>query len=94
MSESVIKISNRSGFVDADVVFDFGPANGTLLQIFAALDAGGIMLARHINAVFLLFAADHAGVVVQLLAHQRHFYLADVSLVRPNLEHRFVLNLE
>ena len=52
------------------------------------------MLARHINAVFLLFAADHAGVVVQLLAHQRHFYLADVSLVRPNFEHRFVLNLE
>ena len=52
------------------------------------------MLARHVHAVLVLVAADHARVRVAPLTHQRHLDLADVGLVGADLKHRLVLDLE
>lgn len=50
------------------------------------------MLAWHVDTVLVLVAADHASIRVALLTDQGHLDLADVGLVRANLEDRLVLD--
>lgn len=52
------------------------------------------MLARHVDAVLVLVAADHACIRVALLTYQGHLYLANVGLVGSDLEDRLVLDHE
>ena len=52
------------------------------------------MLAGQVHAIFVLVAAYHTSIRVGSLTHQGHLDLADVRLVRTDLEHGLVLDLE
>lgn len=86
--------SNHSRLIYPDEIFNLDSADRALLEILAALDASSIMLARHIDTVLVLVAADHTGIGVALLTDQRHLDLADIGLVGSNFEYCLVLDLE
>lgn len=52
------------------------------------------MLARQINTVFVLIAADHARIWMSFLTDQSHLYLAYVGLIGSNLENSFIFYFE
>lgn len=86
--------SNHSRLVYPDEILNLDSADRALLEILAALDASSIMLARHIDTVFVLVAAYHTGIGVTLLTDQRHLDLAGIGLVGPDFEDSLVLDLE
>ena len=83
-----------SRFVNANEILNLLPTNRALLQIFTTFDTSSIMLAWQVHAVLVVVAADHTGIGVRLVFDQTHLYLADVSLVRTNLEHCLLLDLK
>ena len=86
-----------SSFVDFDKVSDFVSADRALLEVLAALDAGRVVLAGHVEGVPIVFAADHAGVLVVPLALRDDGLVpleADIGRGRADLEDRFVLERE
>ena len=83
-----------SWFVNTDIVFNFGSANGTLLKIFTAFDASSVMFAWHVHAVFLLLAANYTSVWMRFLAYQSHLNFAHIGLIGSYFENCLILDLE
>jgi hypothetical protein len=77
-------------FVDSDCVFDFRPTNRTVFEWFRTLQAGCIMLARHIKSISIVFTANNTRVIVGFFFQHAVLLIACICWGGPDFESCFM----